>query len=691
MKQWYLLLVWMALVRGLSAQLPNDVCQYATPLPQPDNYCSAPGEFTNEGSEADTGLPGSPCLTTYSHTVWFSFVPYEPAALIRVVGTANGGTLSAPDVNVFRGPCDNLVHVGCNADAGNNGVVELIVSNLIIGQVYYIAVDGVQDATGTFQLCVNDFIPPPAPQSDCDQAVLLCDKSSFQVESLIGTGNDHNEIDPNSCIQQEFASSWYKWTCDQSGTLTFTITPNNYDPSKETDDIDFAVYRLPGGLDDCANKELVRCMASGANLGQPYSKWAICNGPTGLSESSTDVSEEPGCNNGSDNFVAALDMQSGESYALVIMNYSQTGQGFSINFGGTGTFLGPKIDLSVDAVAEFECDKTITFTDSAVANVGQIVSWNWNFGAGANPLSATTPGPHDVIYDSFGDKVAALTVESDAGCRVTKIVNFFVEPCCQDFPDLDVSAELTDNLCYGDSSGQILATGILGNPPYQYSLDGMNFAPSPLFAGLPQGNYTVVVQDRKGCVDSVEVTLVDPPKLVVDAGPDTTITLGDSVFISALYSPQIYDVVAQWIGHPDWVRCDTCLSSIFRPFRTTDYVIEVVNENGCVARDTLHFRVNIIRPFYAPNAFSPNGDGINDLFSLYSTGIAVDVDELMVFDRWGDMVYRDTHVPLNNPAAGWDGTFRGKPMNPGVYVWVAKVRYLDDEVVLFSGDVTLVK
>ncbi len=675
---------------GLFAQVPNDICLYATPIPSVDHYCSGPTEFTNVNAEVDPNPPANSCQFNYDHAVWFSFVPLEPAVVIRVTGTAGEGTLVDPLIGVFGGTCDNLTQAGCTGNSSGLGVTELTVGDLIIGQTYYLMVDGVNGNVGSFQICINDFIPVPFPQADCSAGIILCDKTGFQVESLVGIGNDQNELDPSSCVGEEFASSWYKWTCDQSGTLTFDITPNNYDPNKENDDIDFAIYRLPGGLDDCANKELVRCMASGANINKPYSAWKICNGPTGLSENSTDVSEDPGCNDNSDNYVAALNMVSGESYVLIVNNFSQSGLGFSIDFGGSGTFLGPKVDFAVDAVAEFECDKTITFIDSSYTDVGNIVSWNWNFGAGATPVSAATTGPHDVVYESFGDKIAALTIENEQGCRVTKIVDFFVESCCEDFPDLDVSASTIDNLCAGDSTAVILAQGFNGNPAYSYSLDGEHFSPNPQFPNLPEGDFVVYIQDIKGCLDSTSVGLVDPPPLVVSAGPDLDLTLGDSTILNGFYTPP-GPVQIEWVGNTDWLPCDSCLIPVVRPFETTDYTLRITNENGCTSEDDVHIGVNIVRPFYAPNAFSPNGDGVNDWFSVFSTDIAIDIDDLMVFDRWGNMVYRDRNVPLNNPSTGWDGTYKGKKLNPDVYIWVANVRYLDDVVIQFSGDVTLVK
>lgn len=676
---------------SLFAQVPNDICLYATPLPSTDNYCSEE-LFTNVGAEEDAYKPDNTCFLDYTHAVWFTFTPMEPAAVIRITGDAGDGTLHAPQVAVFSGSCDNnLELVGCAITSTGQGVIEMTVGDLVIGQTYFLMVDGFDGGVGSFQICINDFIPIPFPQADCNKGILLCDKTPFQVESLVGTGDVHNEIDASTCIQAEFASSWYKWTCDQSGSLTFTITPNNNDPSFETDDIDFALYRLPGGLDDCANKELVRCMASGANQGGSYSSWAICNGPTGLNESSTDISEAPGCNDGSDNFVAALDMVAGESYVLIVLNFSRSGLGFSMEFGGTGTFKGPNVDFAVDAVAEFECDKTITFTDSSYSDAGDIVSWSWNFGAGADPVFADTTGPFNVTYESFGDKIAALTIESEAGCKVTKVIDFYVEPCCDDFTELEIDATWTDNPCAGDSLAEILGQGFQGTPTYSYSLDGQNFQLNPKFPFLPEGDFTVFVQDIKGCRDSIPVVLVDPIELIVTAGPDMELVLGDSVVINASYFPE--DTVdIQWFGNDmAWLNCDTCLWPIARPFRSTEYKIQVTNQNGCVAEDSMRFKVNIIRPFYAPNAFSPNGDGANDFFSVFSSKVAVDIESLRIFDRWGTLIYENKNVRLNQPSLGWDGTYKGKALPPDVYVWVASVRYIDGVVLPFAGDVTIMR
>ena len=89
--------------------------------------------------------------------------------------------------------------------------------------------------------------------------------------------------------------------------------------------------------------------------------------------------------------------------------------------------------------------------------------------------------------------------------------------------------------------------------------------------------------------------------------------------------------------------------------------------------------------------FSPNQDGLNDYFNLFSGISAVDIDVLRVFDRWGGLVYEETNVPLNDRNRGWDGTSKGTHLNPGVYTFMALVEFVDNEVVPYSGTITLVK
>ena len=92
---------------------------------------------------------------------------------------------------------------------------------------------------------------------------------------------------------------------------------------------------------------------------------------------------------------------------------------------------------------------------------------------------------------------------------------------------------------------------------------------------------------------------------------------------------------------------------------------------------------------FIPNAFTPNEDGINDIYYISNSGF--ESFDFTVFDRWGNQVFLNAHFQPNDETEGWDGTFRGKVLNGGVFVWVAKVVFKDGTTEVLSGDVTVVR
>lgn len=96
------------------------------------------------------------------------------------------------------------------------------------------------------------------------------------------------------------------------------------------------------------------------------------------------------------------------------------------------------------------------------------------------------------------------------------------------------------------------------------------------------------------------------------------------------------------------------------------YRVIVTDENGCIAADSVYIREICPTLYYIPNVFSPNDDGINDLFEI--AGRDIQSIHLSVYDRWGGLMFESDEVN-----ARWDGKYRGKPVNPGVYTWVAQI------------------
>ncbi len=94
---------------------------------------------------------------------------------------------------------------------------------------------------------------------------------------------------------------------------------------------------------------------------------------------------------------------------------------------------------------------------------------------------------------------------------------------------------------------------------------------------------------------------------------------------------------------------------------------------------------------FIPTVFSPNGDGINDVVMIYSNSQVQNIRLLRFFSRWGELVSERSNFSPNDPRYGWDGSKSGKKLNPGVYSWVAEVEFVDGNVELFSGGVTLIR
>lgn len=672
---------------NIAAQLSNDECDFATFIPQVDEYCSQKNEFTNVGAtQSSQGRPNCWPQNTEDNDVWFSFIPKNLGVFIQVTGLTvlNAGTLQNPSVTIYSGNCNNLTELACGSVLTGENVVELTLSDLNIGGLYYIRIDGRSTNVGTFKLCINTFAPIKAPEADCRDGVILCDKEEIFVEDLVGIGTVTNEVDTKSCIEAEFASVWYKWTCKDAGNLTFTIIPNN-----KQDDIDFALYKLPGGLDDCNNKQLIRCMASGETIGADPTLNSPCFGPTGLNTTATDVVEDPGCQNGDDNFLDDVNMLPGESFVLLINNFSQSGFGFSIKFGGTGTFLGPEADFDITTQDRFECDKSVLFTNLSSSETDSIISYKWSFGDESSPNISNQFGPIDVNYASFGPKTAALTVESLRGCTVTKIKDLFINPCCRDTTTLSVLASAINIDCFEFETGIIDALGRAGSPKYTYSLDTVNFQPSPRFSNLPAGEYTVYIQDKKGCRSQIQVFLTEPPPVIADAGPDIEVDLGDEATLFGGYSGGTGISNAQWVPVDSIRNPDEFVTDLL-PLRNTTYTLTATDENGCTGTDVVQIRVNVVRNLFSPNIIHADNPGSNGIFRLEGSKSISKVKRLEIYDRWGSKLFNGTDIDIKNFDEGWNGTLNGKRVVNGVYVWVALVEFIDGEEIYYTGDVTVI-
>ena len=165
---------------------------------------------------------------------------------------------------------------------------------------------------------------------------------------------------------------------------------------------------------------------------------------------------------------------------------------------------------------------------------------------------------------------------------------------------------------------------------------------------------------------------------------------GDSVQIEPFLFYEGDSIFIEWndpFGNS--LSCLDCLEPIASPLHNTIYTITASNKI-CSAEDQVTFIVDDSRRIYAPNAFSPNFDGVNDYFYLQSPDPGV-VHSLVIADRWGSIVFESNGSSLNDYSMGWDGVFKGHEVQSGVYIWVAELEFVDGIVDVFRGDVTVVR
>ncbi|MEO6758064.1 MAG: PKD domain-containing protein, partial [Saprospiraceae bacterium] len=487
----------------LFAQTPsNDECSNPIILPDVVNFCSPVAAYTNVGA-TPSSYGAATCFGTTQNDVWFAFTPVATDVTVTVRGaTAQGagGTLKSPQVAIYYGTCGGTIsQLECQSGLGTN-VAEAYQGGLFVGSTYLIRVQGLGGQTGTFQLCINNYNPPVAPTSDCPQASILCDKSSFVVQKVTGAGQNISELTDATCFSNgapgnyETNSTWFVWTCSQSGSLEFTLTPLNV-----ADDLDFVLYRLPNGIGNCQGKEVVRCNAAGDNV---YP--SPCMGPTGLRAGDSDISEDAGCNDQGDNaWLAPFDMVAGQSYALVINNFTSTNSGFNIQFSGNGEFLGPEAEFTT--VPSAVCLGTpVEIVDASTFPIGSITEWAWSFGADAVPQTAMGPGPHTVQFNSPGQHPVVLTVKTNLGCKVTAIQNTLI------YPDVVVDPVIAAPDCNGTMNGTIQITNIrMGTPPYQYSWDNGPFQSDNTLSNLGVGTYNLVIKDANNCSTDLSIDVAE--------------------------------------------------------------------------------------------------------------------------------------------------------------------------------------
>ncbi len=255
--------------------------------------------------------------------------------------------------------------------------------------------------------------------------------------------------------------------------------------------------------------------------------------------------------------------------------------------------------------------------------------------------------------------------------------------------------ETNDPDCFGDTNGSIAVLEVTdGVAPYVYAFNGADFSADSSIENLAPGNYDLLIQDAHGCDFETSIMINPPVELTIELGDDLDLLFGDSIIIEALVNIPTSQIDTIIWSPAELINCNdnNCFEIGINSFSSLEVSALVVDINGCVDEDELMVNMRKSRDVFIPNAFSPNDDGYNDYFTIFANEQQIkNIASFKVFDRWGELKFDADNFKANDASRGWDGTFKGEKVNAGVFIYAVEIEFIDGEVQLFTGDVTLLK
>lgn len=439
----------------------------------------------------------------------------------------------------------------------------------------------------------------------------------------------------------------YTWDNSQTGATATNLTAGNYNFTVTDANNCLATGSVTVGSGSCC---LLQTSAT------------VINGSCGLSNASITVN---------------IDVAGTPPY-----NYSLNGGLPQSSNTFTGLAAGVYTIITTDAAL---CKDTVTATVQPSSNNLTVtitttpISCNGNNDATATavPNGGTTPISYlwstnqtTATITNLPSDVYSVTATDASGCSGSASVSI-TEPN-------PLTLNIGNDIIVCEGTNVTIDAGS-GYASYAWSTTETTQAINPVTSGV----YTVTVADTNGCTASDAIVVTFTPTPVVDLGDDKVAYEGESVGLFGNIIPT--PTGGTYVWQPDtFLSCNDCPNTVALAVDTITYTLTYTDATGCTASDAITIYVLPPGTIFWPNAFTPNGDGNNDIYLPGGSNIKFIV--WRIFNRWGEKVFES-----NSQFIGWDGKYKGAPQPPNVYVYYAEVTFMNNTTEKFKGSITLIR
>ena len=312
---------------------------------------------------------------------------------------------------------------------------------------------------------------------------------------------------------------------------------------------------------------------------------------------------------------------------------------------------------------------TVDLTDPAVT-AGSQAGLTYNYytdAAGTNPLlnpsAVSTPGTYYIRGTN--------TLTGCSSFIMPVNVNIFTKP------SITASSSATD-ICKGS---MITLTAV--SPGNTIDWPGLGTGAVVTATPMADTTYMAIATTNNGCMDTATVSItVKPFTITLTANPDPVLAGTNTTLMTTANFP--YSVLS-WTPAVYFTDQTATIQNIVVKDTSKSFTVIGQSTDGCLDTATLYVTVDPnLKDFFIPNSFSPNGDGVNDIFKIYGSSVK-DVT-LRVYNQWGELIFEG-----KDSQGGWDGTWKGRPQDVGVYVYIAQVTFYNNVSMKRKGTINLIR